>query len=140
MRAINHALTGGAIMATLSSPWALPLAFLSHFGLDALPHFDDKKRAPLGSRGFWAILAIDALLVAALLLALFNQTPPAWLVIAGVVLAVSPDIVHLNRLFKRRVFPEGPLYSLHKKIQWSETPAGLLVEGLWLLVMVKILF
>ena len=43
MTATNHALTGATIATLVRQPYlAIPLAFLSHFFCDALPHFDIK--------------------------------------------------------------------------------------------------
>jgi hypothetical protein len=42
MTLTNHLLTGAAIAKLLPSPVAIPIAFASHFVLDALPHFGCK--------------------------------------------------------------------------------------------------
>jgi len=39
MTLTNHLLAGAALAKLLPLPLAIPLAFLSHFVLDALPHF-----------------------------------------------------------------------------------------------------
>ncbi len=44
MRAINHAMTGAVIGLAITAPVvAMPIAFFSHFALDALPHFGFAK-------------------------------------------------------------------------------------------------
>lgn len=69
MTATNHALTGAVIALAINEPWlAIPLAFLSHFAIDAIPHWDyaiNRKR-PYDSRfiepHFFKLLSADLVL------------------------------------------------------------------------------
>ena len=45
MTGTNHALSGAVIATFLPAPVAIPVAFMSHFVLDAIPHFSvDKEK------------------------------------------------------------------------------------------------
>lgn len=130
MRAVNHALVGSSIAAAIGNVWALPIAFASHFALDAVPHFDDPTRMPLGSRPFWVAVIADGILVTMLIVFFLLSGGKSLLLIASGLLAVSPDVVHLNLVLKEKLLPEGPVYAFHRSLQWSETPYGMLVEAL----------
>lgn len=130
MRAVNHALVGSSIAAAIGNAWALPLAFASHFVLDAVPHFDDPAKMPLGSRPFWAAVIADGILVTMLLVFILLSGTNSLLLITSGLLAVSPDAVHLNLVLRQKLLPEGSIYAFHRRLQWSETPHGMLVEAL----------
>ena len=60
MTTTAHALTGAAIAVVIKKPkLAIPLAFLSHFACDALPHFGIGMN--FGSTNMFAWLIIDGL-------------------------------------------------------------------------------
>ncbi len=148
MTATNHAITGAVIAVTFSSPWlALPAALLSHFVLDAVPHWDYQLK--LAAKR--AVMAGDLLLAAIIILAVaffagtFNA--PVWVIVACGALAVVPDAMWLPHILRGRPIPMGddrPLYyarRFHRWIQWSETKRlGILTESVWLAAMVIILF
>ena len=142
MTAINHGLTGVAIGVLIQNPLAIPLAFISHFLLDSFPHFGLPKRNKL----FIAYLLIDTLLTASLLVwALFVSNQPI-LLASCLVLATSPDLVWAYRWYREQKHGESfrnysdPLTKFHAKIQWFEKPIGLLVEIIWALLMINIIF
>ena len=135
MTGTNHFLTGAAIGLSVTQPViALPLAFLSHFVLDALPHFgvayDEnlKSRPKIFSRVTW----VDAPIGAGLLL-LAALTQP-WLVPVCMVLALSPDFVWIYKFLvleqsgKLPPTPKGPISQFHKDIQRYERSWGIYVE------------
>ncbi len=142
MTAINHGLTGVAIGVVLQNPIALPLAFLSHFVLDSVPHFG------LAKRNGWFIfyLLIDAFLTAALLFWTFFLSNQPWLLSGCLILATSPDLIWAYRWYKEYKYEmdfkdyRDPLTKFHAKIQWFEKPIGLLVEIIWALLMLSITF
>lgn len=129
MRAVNHALVGSSIATAIGNAWALPLAFASHFVLDAVPHFDDPAKMPLGSRPFWVAIIADGILVTMLIVFILLSSADSLMLIASGLLAVSPDAVHLNLVLRQKLLPEGPVYAFHRSLQWSETPYGMLVEA-----------
>ncbi len=126
---------GAGIALILQEPLlALPLAFLSHFVLDSLPHY-----GIVGDEGYYAIIkypqtkvmvALDLVGSIVLLILLRNQP---WYVFAAMFLAVSPDFIWLYRYFwfekkgKKPPLP-GPLTKFHQKIQWGERIWGVYVE------------
>lgn len=141
MTATNHMLTGAVIAVAIKKPaLAVPLAFLSHFMLDALPHFgiyeDDvirRNKHPL----FRGVVMVDALLALLTLIGLpfLVHSLPWWQLELGMLAAYAPDSVWLVR-FAREVRseiwrPGGWFARWHQKIQWSEKPWGLSVEAVW---------
>lgn len=148
MTAINHTLTGTAIALIVKEPLlAVPLAFLSHFVCDVLPHFgfgDVARRRKYRSL-FNAYMGIELLGLAIIF---------SWLLISGVQFyvfvaifaAVSPDIVWAYRYFiqeKRGEIAPTSLNvfnKLHSKIQWGETVTfGLIFELIYAAVMLVII-
>jgi hypothetical protein len=137
MTATNHALTGAIIGLSVHQPWlALPAAFLSHYVLDAIPHFDEGPKF-LESKYFKHRLLADALLcfVLVLILALTHQKD--WFFISFCAfLGTSPDLFWIN---KYRYASQGRLSKWHpnlhsrfaSKIQWFAKPIGGIVELVW---------
>lgn len=138
MTATNHALTGAAVALLVKQPLlAVPVAFLSHYVLDALPHFgipgslSERNKSALGR----VVVATDALLFLALIIALPLVARSAinpFLLAACMFAAYSPDAVYLFRFAKELKTGEfivgGPLSRFHRRIQWSERPWGISVE------------
>ena len=144
MTASSHALAGGAIGFVITNPVvALPLAFISHFVLDLLPHFGfatptDRKRHPRLQRTYLLIEAIFPLSFFTTLL--FLGAP--WLVIAAALISIAPDLIWPYKFFVaskpdslstpgQHTREEG-LYSYwHKRIQKFESIQGGIVELLF---------
>lgn len=134
MRAINHAIAGAAIGISIQNPAvAIGVALLSHFVLDAMPHHDDVRMHQ--RKLFNIVLMIDALLCLALVLVLFSVRPEDWLrpSIAAFA-ATSPDFMWFSA-WRKGVDAKKELHNwllqFHSKIQWSQTPGGIIVEVLW---------
>lgn len=113
MLELAHALTGGLIAYEIGNPvLSLPLALLSHFAIDLLPHWNphlstEKKRLGFISHKTTFFVLIDCLIGLTLGLSLaFKALPDTrrmLFIIAGCFLAVLPDLV------------EAPFYFLHQK-------------------------
>lgn len=142
MTATNHVLTGAVIAAVVGSPAvAIPLAFASHFILDAIPHFGIHEDDTLRRNGHWlfrAVIVTDTILtIAALVIVplMLRHTVGGWLVLASMLAALIPDLLwipHFIHEVRHKVaHARNKFMTLHQRIQWSETPAGLLVELLW---------
>jgi len=142
MTASNHMLTGAVIAAAVREPLlVVPLAVLSHFILDAFPHFgvaesDTKERNnhPL----FRAVLTLDLLvLFAALILVpiIFSGHVAWWVLLLGMVSAYIPDVVWLAHFYHDKKGhtrkPPMRLTRFHQKIQWFERPPGIVTEIIW---------
>lgn len=137
MTATNHALTGAIIGLVIGNPIALPLAFLSHYVLDALPHFgwpgEEGKR--LKSNTFRNYLIAEACICFLIVLILFIAHPANWYLAAVCAfLAALPDWFSFNRYrhIKNGEQHAPNLYErFASKIQWFEKPIGGIVELAW---------
>lgn len=138
MLAINHAITGALIGLTFSSPLAYPLAFLSHFALDAIPHFGDDDRR-IKNMSFVVQLLIDAALCGVLVLVLFiSLGSNAWLPALCAFLAASPDFMWMPdyvriKQGKKPLGKTNLIMKFHSLIQWFQRPIGAFVEVAWLI-------
>lgn len=135
MIALNHVLAGTAIGLAVRRPeLAAPVAFLSHFVLDASPHYIYGK---FGTKRFVYTWIADAVLSAAALAAIALAAPElAFATIVGGVFAELPDVfwVHYHMHGK----PKHWFYELHTKIQWSQTERGLFYELGYLVLLVAL--
>lgn len=144
MTATNHAALGAVIALTVKEPiLVLPLAVISHYALDALPHFGYP-----GGGGFaeafkhrltflYGLFDFITLVVFIILIWQLN-----WLVYVAAATAVAPDIANIYRYYFRERKglskpSEGNIISrFHHRIQWCTYPWGILVE----LAMTTLLF
>lgn len=142
MTATNHVLTGAVIATVVASPViAVPLAFASHFVLDAIPHFGIHEDDTLKRNGHWlfrSVVVTDTVLTIAALalvpIALHNHVN-AWAVLAAMFAALLPDLLwipHFIHEVRHNIARARTTFMIwHQQIQWSETPWGLLVEMMW---------
>ncbi len=140
MTATNHALTGAIIGLSLSNPYlAIPLAFASHFALDALPHFTFRGsiKEVLRSKKFLISLIIDVVLCFTLAGLLIATQPPNWkLGVVCAFTACSPDLLQIGRFIaakRNMAVPKlrGLMGEIHERVQWFERPIGAFVEAAW---------
>ncbi|MGF7229473.1 MAG: hypothetical protein ACQR33_05865 [Candidatus Saccharibacteria bacterium] len=143
MTATNHAVTGAVIALTLKRPeLAIPLAFISHFVLDAIPHFGIHEDDVLKRNVHWlfrCVMTSDVILAvsAFIILPIIGRNVVAWgWIVASMTAAFTPDLVWIARYFEEMRTkisrPHGRYARFHQCIQWSETPWGLIVEIVWL--------
>lgn len=136
MTATNHALSGALIAAFLPPPIAIPAAFLSHFVLDAIPHFGFKQKDGSTGQGARTVIYADSMIA-------MSANIPAivfhkWTMLACGWIAYSPDIpilIHYFRYknmdgnhhwpFKKRLFTLP-----HREYRW-----GIAVEVVLAVVM-----
>lgn len=135
MTGLNHATTGIVIALVVKRPeFALPLAFLSHFVLDSVPHsFVPAKRSAMVP--YILLETVATITMTLICMIVFHDM---WLLI-GVcaLLAFSPDFLwpfYYNGSLRDTPFFRT-FYAFHKKIQWSETYRGWLVEALYFSVL-----
>ncbi len=144
MTASNHVLTGALLLAAVPHPAMLPVALVSHFALDALPHFDAPDPDHT-KKEFVYILFSDMAVAGSILLAIIVWQPVNWpLLVAGGILAASPDLMWfphwVNELRGRPNKELGAISKFHSAIQrythfrnWPIEAAWFLVSGLLLL-------
>lgn len=135
MRAVNHGLTGAAIAVVVKQPMlAVPLALISHFVCDAIPH-SGTGNLDIRDKKFLRILYADMALAVVSTLAVASVWQERWwLVIVCAFFAASPDLAWA---YYRYFNPRKKLDSLskfHKWIQWSETLRGYYLEAVWFIV------
>jgi hypothetical protein len=140
MTGFNHGITGAAIALIVKQPaLAIPLAFLSHFITDMIPHFGLDEKELFGKR-FNTILIADFLFALILMIFLAILFPDQmWLIWACMIAAASPDLMWAyHRLYVEHVNKQKPklgvIAKIHHKIQWSQTLPGAYVEALWFLL------
>lgn len=147
MTGTNHGITGAVVALYVKEPLvAVPLAYLSHFACDAIPHFGVKDNPgqpdnELFGKKFNIILLTD-FLVAVSLMALFGNWFPEqkWVIWGCMVAAASPDLAwayyHLYvEHVKRRKPKLDPVSKFHAWIQWSSSYPGAYVEAVWFVLM-----
>lgn len=149
MTGLNHGLTGAVIALAVKNPYiAVPAAFLSHFVVDVIPHWDygaSFKEASVFSRKFNLFLTSD-FLISVLAMVILGITFPAhkWLIWACMIAAASPDLMWAYyRLYvehlRKQVPSLGPIARFHDVLQWSHTAGGLYVEIIWAIFMIGLL-
>jgi hypothetical protein len=141
----NHIATGAVIGLSVSNPLiALPAALVSHFILDAFPHFGFKGPGGLDTlfkhRISYFVLFIELVAIPTVFLLILGTG--IWVFLAAII-AFSPDFVWIGRyLFweRRGVIPpkytEGSITRFHAKIQWGERPWGIIIDIVWLILMI----
>ncbi len=147
MTAVNHSIMGSIIMVSVANPViGLPLAFASHFILDALPHFGAHTVAKPGNKEFNSILQTDAFLTACFLIigtfAGYRAGLPLWLVPVGGTLGWIPDVMWYKH-YQNDINGEDKHWDIvrkaHKKIQRYELSWGWIVESVWFIASVALL-
>lgn len=151
MTASNHALTGAVIALAVKNPaLAIPMAFISHFVVDVIPHYNPKgvkgfykTREKFKHRSFRLIFSIDMLIWPVLLITLpfvLVADVSSWTIFLCMLVAVSPDFVEgfyfLAGAFGKKIIKPTRFDRFSLGIKIYERPRGLVVEIAWLLVMV----
>jgi hypothetical protein len=145
MTITNHMLAGSVIALAINEPiLVLPLAYASHFFMDALPHFgypgghNFSEAIKIASKHRLSYIVSVATTITVIGVLSFLVINSLWLALVCGFLAVIPDgLMLLNYvLFERKGYaPKGPrlyLYlnlQLHGKVQ-NERPEYLYVEVL----------
>ena len=142
MTATNHALTGAIIGAILPLPIAVPVAFISHFILDALPHYGIPLKQRNSSSSYKNIVKLD--IVIALTVGVLAIIYGKWdMELAGWV-AYSPDISWVVNYFKQskslNIKTSNWFMRFHRKIQWCEFSKGIYIEIALFLVLFPVFF
>jgi hypothetical protein len=146
MTAANHALTGAAIGLIITQPAvAIPVALLSHFVCDAIPHFRSSlpEKQLFQANWFKKYLVAEAIIVFVILGIIASVQPANWLLaVVCASIAVAPDLLSMNRFFKvsnNKRWRPGAYVRFASRIQWFERPIGAVVEAAWFIAGVAIL-
>lgn len=150
MTATNHALTGAFIGLVSGNPWlALPLAVVSHFVCDVIPHFDvpgESAEDRMGSKAFLYVqIILGAVLCGLIVLSLAVLQPKHWLLAAlCAFLAASPDLLYVPRFLHVRKTGHDNVaqfwfWQFHNDIQWFQRPIGAVVEVAWAIGMLVLI-
>src|ERR1043165_3035207 len=139
MTNLNHAATGALVAVAVHNPWVgLPAAFLSHFAIDVIPHWDYYEKNFMMKQ---VALAIDITFTLGLLLILaVTVDAPRRLIIAGGVLGISPDLMWAPFLItgkSSKTHKKTPLHlarRFHFWIQIKEFAQGLYIEIAWFIL------
>jgi len=136
----NHLLTGATLAKVLPLPIAIPLAFASHFILDAVPHFGFKNIGSLEVRNnhkklLASVILLDIILGISISIWLLASGHYRWLLVGLV--AYSPDLLWIYRFiveekFGRLAPTEGNRFTkFHANIQKYERPWGGFIEVIY---------
>lgn len=142
MTTTSHAVTGAMIATVIRQPFlVIPLAFLSHFVCDALPHFGlDMK---FGEKKMYWWLGIDgtAALLCATFLLWYGVRDPVLLAICGFA-AMSPDLAWLYYGLKGpqlKIAKHDIVTRFHSWIQWYQKVPGIFIDFAWVSLMLTII-
>ncbi len=136
MTTSNHMLAGTLIALTVKEPvLVIPLAFLSHFVLDALPHHGYDRGGYGAALKHNTTYVMEVLGLFGLLLLITSGVFGWNLALLAALLAVLPDVEWPYRyiFFERKglVPPSTFLTNFHSKIQWCERKWGIFPEILF---------
>lgn len=144
MTGTNHAITGGVIGLAIGGPLAIPVAFVSHFAMDWLPHFGlDTDDRLLRKKYFMWSVALDITLLP-ILFSFALVYGLQWYVIASMFIAMTPDFswvykyVVEEKMGKLEPKRKNKFDQWHTDIQKRETPKGAWVEIAWFILMLFI--
>lgn len=144
MTVTNHMMTGALIAVAVHRPiLAIPLALLSHFVTDTLPHYGygdvpfkerDSQNHFLVKQTIDTYFALGLIwFVPYLLRGTVTPVVTTWCMLA----AFIPDIIwpyQYVMAHRKGKYPPLNWYTrFHKAIQWCERPWGAYVELVWLL-------
>lgn len=146
MLAASHALVGASLVKMIPDPKiSLPLAFLSHFFLDAIPHWDfitnleDQEKHYSPSAGTFVPKSQRSAIIAKTILEfsvgvglsfyLFQSVNPVYLA-SGIFFAQLPDYLEAPYLFFKISFPPSVAIkkiqtALHSRVSF---PWGLITQ------------
>lgn len=133
MTTSNHVLAGTIIAVVVKQPaLAIPLALISHFVMDALPHHGYDGAGYSETFKHKSTYFIEALGIIGMI-ALLSTGIYGWnLVLLTAIVAVSPDFEWPYRYFiyeRKGLPPESTILTrFHKKIQWCERSWALPIE------------
>lgn len=147
MTVTNHMMTGAFIAVAVPRPaLAIPLALVSHFALDILPHYgygDIPREQRDKQNNFILKQTIDTYCALGLIwlvpYLLRNHQTPIVTVVCMLVAFVPDAIWSVHYVLAQRTGKYRELNRFnrfHKAIQWCERSWGIYVEALWFALVV----
>jgi len=143
MLSTTHSLASALIVTKVSSPiLSFPLIIISHYLMDAVPHWDTGSGLSKGlkskKRAFYQTL-IDLFIAALAVFFLFQLgKSPSPKLLFGFILGISPDLIEAPALFLDcRPFPIKQLEKIHDYFHhsWS-LPQGLIPQIVLILAII----
>lgn len=129
MLELPHALVGAAIATAIPNPViSLPLALLSHFVTDYVPHWNPHlgtEKAQLGHYKFSsvALIVVDCTLALIIGTYLALQSSQPVIILAACFLGVLPDVIEIPHFFlNMKVGWIEKLLAFQKNHQWNVQP------------------
>ena len=126
-------MAGVIVAVTVPAPYVPIVALISHFVMDALPHFGNSDTFKPYNRAFKWLLLFDAIICFAVLGFGLWLFPEKWLLIlAGTFFAALPDFLWL---LDGKIRWLRPYFWFAKRIQWGESPEGWTYEAVYFSLM-----
>jgi hypothetical protein len=140
MLAINHTLTAVALAVSIQNPAVVvPLAFVSHFMLDIIPHYGEDPKRYRGTPVYYYKVVADGLIsIAILVIACMHWPNLRGVISLAVFFSVLPDLLWPLALVIKKSGPLWEFFKFHKGIQ-HESPAGITTEIIWALLFSSLL-
>ena len=144
MTGVSHATTGVVIALAIHNPvLAFPLAFASHFMLDALPHYGDDTLDGT-DKFFRRFIIVDAILGFGVTILMMFLIPEKAVAIAFCgALAAVPDLMwlpnHVRQVKNLETKPNNRLMHWHQRIQFEHPVWGIAAEAVWFVAMAAFL-
>lgn len=144
MTTSNHILAGSIIALAVKQPLlVIPLAFTSHFVLDALPHYGYDGSGYAEAAKYKMTYVMEFLGLVGLVLLVLSGAFTQPIVLVGAFFAVLPDFEWPYRyfFFERKGLepPKTFLTNFHLWIQWCERNWGIVPEVFFFILLYPIL-
>ncbi len=142
MTGFSHATTGVVIALAIHNPaLALPLAFVSHFVLDAFPHYGDDNLDG-SNKAFRRFILVDAIAGFGISILMFLLLPEHRVLIAlCAAMATIPDLMwlpnHIRQINNQPSKPHNWFMRWHHRIQFEHPVWGIAAEILWAVAMLS---
>lgn len=147
MTVTNHAVTGAVIALAVHKPLlAIPLALLSHFLLDVVPHGEPRDFSNSVAKTIIFADGCVAGILGIIILLFLNTSVPAWVIFGCMAAAVSPDLTWAIRYLRikdiDKVFaePMSKFSHIHYNYQGKQFIKGFYIEAAWFVLVVFLLF
>lgn len=141
MQGLNHVVFGSLIGLTIKQPaLAAPLALVSHFALDVIPHYGNDPKLIWRSKRYHQRILLDGIACLAYTAWLVLLQPPnLGLALWCAFLALLPDLLWPITLYIKDHGWFRAFFKFHKAIQ-NESRPGIYVEIVWLIATTSLVY